>query len=99
MNGGSGLLIGDTLAKAADGLSGVEGIITGHSTVMTPADLREYSQFNKDFAAAVQAAKKAGRTVDEVATSWTIPAKYQGYAAPAAARLKSNVQIVFDETK
>ena len=47
----------------------------------------------------MQAAKKAGRTVDEVAASWTIPAKYQGYAAPAAVRLKSNVQIVFDETK
>ena len=54
---------------------------------------------NKEFAAAVQAGKKAGRTVDEVAGSWTIPAKYQGYAAPAAVRLKSNVQVVFDETK
>jgi hypothetical protein len=99
VNGGSGVEIGNTLAKAAEGLGGVEGIITGHSTVMTPADLREYSQFNKDFASAVQAAKKAGRTVDDVAGSWTIPAKYQGYAAPQAARLKSNVQIVFDETK
>src|SRR5688572_4584295 len=99
VNGGSGLLIGDTLAKAAAGLSGVEGIITGHSTVMTPADLREYSQFNNDFATTVQAAKKAGRTVDDVAASWTIPDRYKGYGAPAAARLKSNVQIVFDETK
>jgi len=98
-NGGSGLEIGDTLAKAAAGLGNVESIIPGHSTVMTPADLREYSEFNKDFAAAVQAAKKAGRSVDEVAASWTIPAKYQGYAAPAAVRLKSNIQIVFDETK
>jgi cyclase len=99
VNGGSGVAIGDTLGKAADGLKGVEGIISGHSTVMTPADLREYSQFNKDFAAAVQAAKKAGKTVNEVAASWTIPAKYQGYAAPAEVRLKSNIQIVFDETK
>jgi len=99
VNGGSGLEIGNTLAKAASGIGNVDGIITGHSTVMTPAELREYSDFNKEFAAAVQAAKKAGRTVDEVAGSWTIPAKYQGYAAPAAVRLKSNVQIVFDETK
>ena len=99
VNGGSGVEIGNTLAKAASELGNVEGIITGHSTVMTPAELREYSEFNKEFAAAVQAAKKAGRTVDEVAGSWTIPAKYQGYAAPAAVRLKSNVQIVFDETK
>ena len=99
VNGGSGVEIGNTLAKAAAGLGNVDGIISGHSTVMTPADLREYSDFNKDFAAAVQAAKKAGRTVDDVAASWTIPAKYQGYAAPAPARLKSNIQIVFDETK
>ena len=47
----------------------------------------------------MQAAKKAGKTVDEVAGSWTIPERYKGYAAPAAARLKANVQIVFDETK
>ena len=99
VNGGSGAEIGNTLATAAAGIGNVDGIITGHSTVMTPGDLREYSEFNKEFAAAVQAAKKAGRTVDDVAGSWTIPAKYQGYGAPAAARLKANVQVVFDETK
>src|SRR5207247_35936 len=47
-NGGSGLLIGDTLAKAAAGIKNVDSIITGHSTVMTWSDLREYAQFNKD---------------------------------------------------
>jgi glyoxylase-like metal-dependent hydrolase (beta-lactamase superfamily II) len=97
-NGGSGVEIGKTLAKAA-GVSGVDQIITGHSTVMTPADLKQYAEFNNEFAAAVAAAKKAGKTVDEVASSWTIPAKYTGYGMPQAARLKANVQIVFDETK
>ena len=47
----------------------------------------------------VTAAKKAGKSVDEVANTWKIPAKYTGYAAPAPARLKANVQIVFDEVK
>ncbi len=98
-NGGSGVEIGKSLEKAAKGVKNIDSIITGHSTVMTPADLLEYAQFNKDFASAVQAAKKAGKTVDEVAASWTIPAKYTGYGAPAPARLKANVQIVFDETK
>jgi cyclase len=98
-NGGSGVEIGRTLAKAADGAKNVDSIITGHSTVMTVADLREYAAFNNDFAAAVQEAKKAGRTPDDVANSWKIPAKYVGYAAPAAARLRANVQVVFDETK
>ena len=44
-------------------------------------------------------AKKAGRSVDEVAKSWKIPAKYTGYAAPQAERLHANVQIVYDEIK
>jgi len=99
VNGGSGVEIGQTLARAADGAKGVESIITGHSTVMTVADLREYAAFNNDFAAAVQAAKKAGRTPDETASSWTIPAKYVGYGAPQPARLRANVQVVWDETK
>src|SRR6185436_590141 len=99
-NGGSGVLIGDTLAKAAKFLDGkVDTIITGHSTTMTVADLREYSDFNKDFMTAVQAAKKAGKSADDTAKSWKIPEKYKGYAAPAEARLKANVQIVYDESK
>ena len=97
-NGGSGVLIGKTLAKAASSVKNVDQIITGHSTVMTMADLREYAAFNDEFAAAVRDAKKAGRTVDEVASTWKIPAKYANYAAPQAARLKSNVQVVWDET-
>ena len=99
VNGGSGVEIGRTLAKAADGVKNVDQIISGHSTVMTVADLREYAAFNNEFAAAVQEAKNAGRTPDEVAGSWKIPAKYMGYAAPPAARLRSNVQVVWDETK
>jgi glyoxylase-like metal-dependent hydrolase (beta-lactamase superfamily II) len=99
-NGGSGIEIGKTLAKAADGVSkSVDQIITGHSTVMTVADLRQYAEFNNEFAAAVQAAKKAGKTPDEVATSWKTPAKYTGYGEPQAARLRANVQVVWDETK
>jgi glyoxylase-like metal-dependent hydrolase (beta-lactamase superfamily II) len=99
-NGGSGVLIGDTLAKAAKSFNGkIDTVITGHSTPMTVADLSEYADFNKDFMRDVQAAKKAGKSVDDVAGSWKIPEKYKGYAAPAAARLKANVQIVFDETK
>jgi len=71
---------------------------------MTMADLAEYAEFNKDFMKDVQAAKKAGKSVEEIAASWKIPAKYKGYTDPAStpqqiARLKANVQIVFDETK
>jgi cyclase len=103
-NGGSSLEIGNTLDKAAKNLKNIDTIITGHSTTMTMDDLREYAEFNKEFMRDVQAAKKAGKKVDDVAAAWKIPAKYKGYTDPAStpqqtARLKANVQIVFDETK
>jgi glyoxylase-like metal-dependent hydrolase (beta-lactamase superfamily II) len=102
-NGGSGVMIGDSLAKAAKSLKNIDTVMTGHSTTMTMADLAEYAQFNTDFKNDVQAAKKAGKTVDDVAASWKIPEKYKGYTAPTApaamTRLKANVQIVFDESK
>src|SRR5262249_37905603 len=99
-NGGSGVEIGKTLAKAAAYADKkVDAIITGHSTQMTVADLREYAKFNDEFLAAVQAAKKEGKTPDDVSASWTIPASYTGYAKPDPARLKSNVQVIMAELK
>jgi len=98
-NGGSGVEIGDSLAKAASALKDVDSIITGHSTVMTMADLRDYAQFNKDFVADMRQAKAAGKSVDDVVKSWKMPAKYSGYAAVQEARLRANVQVVFNELK
>jgi glyoxylase-like metal-dependent hydrolase (beta-lactamase superfamily II) len=98
-NGGSGVDIPDTLMKAYNAAANVDGIITGHSTVMTRADLREYSEFNRDFLNAVREAKKAGKSAEELVKSWTMPAKYAGYAAPAPARLQSNVQGIWNEVK
>jgi hypothetical protein len=66
---------------------------------MTPADLKEYSEFNRDFLNAVREGKKAGKSVDDIANSWTIPDKYKGYAPPQPMRLRNNVQAVFDELK
>ena len=77
-NGGSGVLIGETLAKAAKDLKNIDTVITGHSTTMTMADLAEYAEFNKDFMRAVQAGKKAGKSVDEIASGWKIPDEVQG---------------------
>jgi len=98
-NGGSGVAIPDSLAKAFGTVKNVDAIITGHSTVMTMNDLKEYADFNREFLMAVQAGKKAGKSVDDIVSSWKMPAKYTGYAMPAAARLKANVQVIFDELK
>jgi len=102
-NGGTGAEIGDTLAKAHAAIKNVDTIITGHSTQMTWADLAEYAQFNKDFLSDVRAAKRAGKSPDEVAASWKIPEKYKGYvltANPAQAqqRLKDNVTNLYKES-
>ena len=97
-NGGTGVEIGDTLAKAHAGIKNVDTIITGHSTQMTWADLAEWAQFNKDFLSDVQAAKKAGKTADEVAASWKPAEKYKGYTI-AEPRLKTNVAALFNEIK
>jgi glyoxylase-like metal-dependent hydrolase (beta-lactamase superfamily II) len=96
-NGGSGVAYPDTLQKVYDGIKNVDTIITGHSTQMAWADLKEYSDFNRDFVNDVRAAKAAGRTVDEIASTWKVPAKYAGYGTPQPARLKANVHVVYDE--
>jgi len=96
-NGGSALRIADTLQKGYDTFKNVDTIITGHSTQMTPADLKEYIAFNREFLSDVGAAKKAGKSVDEVAATWKIPPKYVGYAPADANRLKNNVKLAYSE--
>ena len=98
-NGGSGVEYPKTLDKAYTTVKNIDTIITGHSNQMTPADLKEYVEFMRDFVAAVQDAKKAGRTAEEVANTWVVPAKYVGYTKPAVDRLKAYVQVIFDESK
>jgi cyclase len=101
-NGGSAVEIGNSLEKAANALNGkYDTIVTGHSNEMTPADLREYIQFNRDFINDVQSAMRSGKKVEEVAASWKIPAKYTGYAqltTPAdQVRIKNNVALAYKE--
>jgi cyclase len=93
-NGGSGVKIADTLAKAAAGIKNVDAIITGHSTVMTWADLHEYIEFNRAFLAAVQSAIKAGKTADQALAELKLPAKFEKYDM---ARAKENVPKLYAE--
>ena len=96
-NGGSGVEIGDSLQKAHDTIRNIDTIITGHSTQMTWSDLAEWAAFNRDFLEAVRTGHSAGETVDEIATSWTMPAKYGGYDAPNPSGVARNVQVIVDE--
>jgi len=101
-NGGSAVEIANSLEKAGNSLNGkYDTIVTGHSSEMTPADLREYVQFNRDFVTDVQTAMKGGKTPADVAASWKIPAKYNGYAPIATDgdrnRVRNNAALAFKE--
>jgi hypothetical protein len=65
---------------------------------MTWADLREYAQFNKDFLTYAQGAMKAGKSAADAAAAWKMDPKYKGYDIQDA-RLKTNVQVIYNELK
>jgi glyoxylase-like metal-dependent hydrolase (beta-lactamase superfamily II) len=98
-NGGSGIEYADTIARAS-GLSNIETVITGHNqTTVAIADVKMYSEFIREFVNDVRAAKKAGRTIDDVAKTWKLPERFAaaGYAQPVEARLRSNVEVIWKE--
>ena len=98
-NGGSGLAYADTLAKAAS-IPNIDIVITGHNqTTLTSADIQMYSEFIRDFAASVRAAKKAGQSIDDVVNSWKLSDRFAqaGYLTPQAARVRSNVEVLWKE--
>jgi len=98
-NGGSGVEFSATVAKAAQ-VPNVDTIINGHNpTTITPADLRLFSEFIGDFVKFTQDAKKAGKTVDDVVNTWKTPAKYTGYGMPNPMFVRSDAQVIFEETK
>lgn len=93
-NGGSGVQIGETLARAAAGIKNVDTVITGHSTVMNWADFQEYGEFNRAFLSAVQAAIKAGKMVDQALADLKLPDKFSAYQMTGA---KDNVPKLYTE--
>jgi glyoxylase-like metal-dependent hydrolase (beta-lactamase superfamily II) len=95
-NGGSGLEYPKTLMKAASGIKGVESVIPGHSTLMTWNDFKEYGDFIRELVAAVEQAKKAGKTADQTAADLKLPEKYKDYNM---GRLKANIATIYSESK
>ena len=95
-NGGSGVQFADTLWGATS-VPGIEKIITGHSSVMTPADLREYASFIGDFTTSAKFAKARGVSAEDFAARWQVPPRYTGYGRPSAERLAAYAQVVYDE--
>ena len=87
-NGGSMRQIGDTLAKAHAGIRNVDAIINGHTPAQTTwADLKEFSDFNKELAAWMQTGLKAGKTPEQLAAEWKLPEKFKGYNGTVSAMM------------
>ena len=110
-NGGSAVEYPDVLANAA-ALPNIDTIITGHhETTLTMADLEIHRDFVREFVQTVQAAKKAGKTIDDVVAAWKMPEELlkRGYMTPEeyqklarqpmSARIRANAEIVWNETK
>jgi glyoxylase-like metal-dependent hydrolase (beta-lactamase superfamily II) len=101
-NGGSVVEQPQTLAKAVATVKNVDTVITGHLPVGTWNDLKDYADFTKDFVAFAEASMKAGKSVDQAAGEYKVPARFKGYVAsinPALAGPKGNMQIAYDELK
>jgi glyoxylase-like metal-dependent hydrolase (beta-lactamase superfamily II) len=100
MNGGSAAQYGKTLSKAAAAIKNVDVIITGHSPLMKFTDLKEYADFNNEFITWVQAEMKAGKTVEQAAMEYKVPAKYPGYTVGTFfGGIQGNIQTAYTELK
>ena len=99
-NGGSGVEYANTITKAVAGVPNIDWIINGHAPAQTtPAEMKEFAEFVREFVTTVQAAKKAGKTSDEAAAAWSTPAKYKGYAPANPERAKAYAAVIYGETK
>jgi glyoxylase-like metal-dependent hydrolase (beta-lactamase superfamily II) len=97
-NGGSAVNYGETVGRAATELKDIDTIVTGHSPTMTPADLKQYADFNNDFLTWVQAQIAAGKSVDQSAAEYKIPDKYPGYQVNTfLGGIKNNIQTAYNE--
>ena len=85
-----------SLMKAAAGIKGVEKVIPGHSPVTDWSAFKEYGEFLQAFVAAVEQAKKDGKTVDQAAADLKLPEKYKDYKLSAA---RGGVTAVYNELK
>jgi cyclase len=99
-NGGSVAEYAATIAKASSTLKDVDTIITGHSALMKPADLKEYADFNRDFLTWVKNEIKAGKTAETAAAEYKLPARYKDYrVVEFFGGMAGNIQTAYKELK
>lgn len=85
-----------TLDKLLKSVRNVDTIVGGHLPNQQWKDLQKYQRFHAELLAAVQAAMKAGKTVDEAPASINLTKTYAGYAST---RTKAAIPAIYDELK
>jgi glyoxylase-like metal-dependent hydrolase (beta-lactamase superfamily II) len=101
-NGGSIVEQPKTLAKVVAGVKNVDTIINGHIPVGSFNDLKEYAEFTQDFVTFAENAVKAGKTADQAAAQYKVPAKFKGYVISGNetfGNAKENMQLAYTELK
>jgi cyclase len=101
-NGGSAVAHASTLAKAVATVKNVDTIINGHIPITTWNELKEYGDFSQDFVNFARNEMKAGKTVDQAAADYKVPARFKGYVVTVNeqfASAKTNIKAVYDELK
>jgi cyclase len=98
-NGGSGVAIGDTIAKAAAGIKNVDRVITGHSDTMVWQDFVDYGEFNRLFLEHAKASLAAGKTPEQAAADLKLPAKFSSYNLTGRGGPAGNLTVIYGELK
>jgi glyoxylase-like metal-dependent hydrolase (beta-lactamase superfamily II) len=95
-NGGDAAEFTDTLKKALSTIKNVDTVIGGHTpTPVTWNDFKEYTEFYDDFVNTVRSGLKAGKTPDDMAKSYQLPAKYREYRVDPD-RVKASAESIRD---
>lgn len=97
-HGGSGVAYGETIARAAAGIKGIDKVITGHGDVSTWQEFVDYGEFNRLFAAQARASLAAGKTAEQAASEFKLPEKFSGYTlTDARGNPATNFAILYSE--
>ena len=93
---GSATDFGVTLNRAIEGIDNVDRIIPGHADApLEWADLVDFAGFYNDLVDRARQGAAAGRSVEDVANAYSVPARYAAFRAPPET-VATIMRLVFD---
>ncbi len=103
INGGSGLGYEENFKQLVKNFKDVDLVIPAHRDTAEPwKSITDYQAWWSDFVAHIGAEMKAGKTADQIADAYQLPAKHPGFklnTSGAPTRLKINTNVIYDELK